>query len=252
MAERVHIFGMDLTLTPPSELFAKIQAGEKMRIATLNPEFMLEARRNTAFKGALQNMTDCTIDGTGLLWFLKTFRKRLGIQGPLELQHGSDLMHALFELYQNGEKSFYLLGGWGEKPEEAAEELRSLFPKINIVGAEDAGMIDVMDPVKPGVLERVNQAKPDILFVGVSAPKQELWIARADKELNAQVAVGIGASLGFYTTKKRAPETLRTLHLEWLWRSLTEKGHAKRAYRAVVVFSIVAVLTGLFARRHRT
>ncbi|HSI21339.1 MAG TPA: WecB/TagA/CpsF family glycosyltransferase, partial [Verrucomicrobiae bacterium] len=78
--------------------------------------------------------------------------------------------------------------------------------------------------------------------------KQELWIDAA-RDLPISTMVGIGGTFGFYTTKKRAPKLFRALHLEWLFRALTEPGHAKRAWRAVVVFSCVALMS-LTKRKH--
>ncbi len=63
----------------------------------------------------------------------------------------------------------------------------------------------------------------------------------AARELEVPVMIGVGGTLGFYTHKKRAPQLLQALRLEWLWRALTEKGHAGRAFQAAVVFPCRAV-----------
>jgi N-acetylglucosaminyldiphosphoundecaprenol N-acetyl-beta-D-mannosaminyltransferase len=214
-----------------------------VRIATLNPEFMLEAQRNDRFRTALNKMTHCVIDGSGLLGMLTLLRKRLSIASKLEMYHGSDLVEDLFQEFKEGQRSFYLLGGPEGMASDAAASLRARFPNFSIVGAESGGVISLEKPVERELLERVNSAHPDILLIGFGAPKQELWMAAAGDQLKVPVAIGVGGSFGFYTVKRRAPRLVRKLHFEWLWRAATEPGHAKRAFRAVVLFPIFALLS---------
>lgn len=235
MPERIHFLDTDLNLTTRSELLGAIEKGETVRVATVNPEFMLEAEQNSRFREVLGRMTHCTIDGSGVLGILKMARSKLKIQQPLELYHGADFTEDLFQKYQDGSKSFFLLGGPIDLARTASSVLQSRYPNLRIVGATDGGSIDPTSPLSRSIEEQLRTAKPDIVLVGFGAPKQEFWIDAA-RDLPIQVMVGIGGTFGFYTTKKRAPHWMRALHLEWLFRSLTEKGHAKRAWRAVVVF----------------
>jgi N-acetylglucosaminyldiphosphoundecaprenol N-acetyl-beta-D-mannosaminyltransferase len=243
MPERASFLGVDVALTHKTELLADIDCAthlQPVRVATLNPEFLLEAQHNPAFRTALNAMTHCTVDGSGLYGFLKLFRRRLNLK-HIELYHGADLAEDLFCHYYNGAKSFYLLGGPECLAEDATAALRTRYPDIKIVGAEDGGMIDLNHPVEEALLERVNKAKPDILLVGFGAPKQERWITEAGEKLAVPTAIGVGGTFGFYTDKRRAPNLVRSLHFEWLWRVCTERGHAKRAFRAVVIFPLTAL-----------
>ena len=95
--------------------------------------------------------------------------------------------------------------------------------------------------VNPTLISTIKAKKTDILFVGFGAPKQELWIHAAKLHAPAPVMIGVGGSFGFYTHKKRAPLWMRTFYLEWLYRGLTEKGHMKRVWRAVVIFPLYAL-----------
>jgi N-acetylglucosaminyldiphosphoundecaprenol N-acetyl-beta-D-mannosaminyltransferase len=208
----------------------------KIRIATVNPEFMLESRRNQSFRRALAEMSHCIIDGSGLFFMLK-----LAGFKHVELYHGSDLVHDLLTGGQEVNRRFFLLGGPPGQAERAAQAITSRYPGIRVVGATDGGIIDAKSVALDPELERqLKDASPDILLVGFGAPKQELWI-QAATDLPIPVMIGIGGTLGFYTDKKRAPRWMRTLHLEWLYRSLTEPGHWKRAYRAAVVFPLSAL-----------
>jgi N-acetylglucosaminyldiphosphoundecaprenol N-acetyl-beta-D-mannosaminyltransferase len=245
MAEWIHFLNTGFQYVGHKEVCEAIRHASRVRrirVATLNPEFMLEARHNEPFREAIGKMTHCVIDGSGLLGVLRLFRKKLGIASSLELYHGADLAEDLFQEFKDGERSFFLLGGPDGLAEDTAASLRGRYPHIAIAGAESGGFIDADNPVKSDLLERVNAADPDILLIGFGAPKQELWMIGAGEALKAPVAIGLGGTFGFYTNKKRAPLAFRRLHMEWLWRSITEVGHFRRAWRAVVVFPWVSLL----------
>lgn len=235
MPEPVSFLGVTVRLTGKAELLRAIECGERVRVATLNPEFMLEARTNPAFRQALADMTHCTVDGTGLYWYLKRFHPAL----QAELYHGADLVEELFHLYREGHKSFFFLGGKKGVAAAAASAVKRRFPELQVAGTDPGGFIDPSRPVESSLVERINALGPAIVLVGFGAPKQELWLSQAP--LSAQVGIGVGGTFGFYTSKRRAPRVLRQLHLEWLWRTLTEKGHFKRAFRATILFPVWAL-----------
>ena len=73
------------------------------------------------------------------------------------------------------------------------------------------------------IVNKINQAKPDVLWVGLGLPKQERWIYQHKDKLNVPVIIGVGAAFKFLAgTKKRAPKFVGNLGFEWLWRLLTE------------------------------
>jgi N-acetylglucosaminyldiphosphoundecaprenol N-acetyl-beta-D-mannosaminyltransferase len=205
-------------------------------IATLNPEFMLEAQKNHAFRSALTRMTHCIVDGAGLFMMLKLWGKAT----PLERYAGSALVSDLFEKYADGSKQFFLLGGPPRLADTAARAIRERYPEISIAGSTDGGHIDAQAPkIDEGLMHEIISAKTDILLVGFGAPKQELWITQAH---SVPIMIGVGGTFGFYANKKRAPKWIRALYMEWLYRGLTEKGHWRRVLRAVVVFPLQAAI----------
>ena len=127
------------------------------------------------------------------------------------------------------------------------KSLQQQYSALKIVGTSDGGIIskDIIN-IDSTLQEILLQAHPDILLVGFGAPKQELWIQLA-RSLPIPVMIGVGGSLDFMVTKKRAPVLFQKTLLEWLYRSFTEKGHFKRAYRATIVFSCATlwwIITG--------
>jgi len=198
-------------------------------VATVNPEFLVEAHSNHSFKHIL-NHTDLNVcDGVGLsLWGRLLYGYRL------PRITGVELAEAICELAAQKKKSVYFLGGFGVA-QAAADKMKNVYPKLIIAGAEDGD---------PNLLStKIVQSKPAVILVAFGAPKQEAWIAQFKSELpHTRLAIGIGGTFDFWTGKaKRAPKEFRAIGFEWLWRLITEPKRAHRIYNAVVVFSYLAI-----------
>ncbi|MEI6477925.1 MAG: WecB/TagA/CpsF family glycosyltransferase [bacterium] len=244
MPKKIVFMAATMNLSCRQELLEAIDnatPSNPVRIATVNPEFMLEAEHNQEFAEALAGMTHCIVDGSGLFFMMRIW-SWFRLHQPIELYHGSDLVADLLQKYQSGDRRFFFLGGPPGQSDRAAEVIQAMYPKIALAGSTDGGTVDVKNVfVSDQLVEQLTVTKPDILTVGFGAPKQELWIQSAAAQLTIPVMVGVGGTLGFYTDKKRAPRLFRVLHLEWLYRGLTERGHWRRAWRAVVTFSFHAL-----------
>jgi N-acetylglucosaminyldiphosphoundecaprenol N-acetyl-beta-D-mannosaminyltransferase len=206
-------------------------------VATPNPEMLLEARNNKPFKQILLQ-TDLNIpDGTGIVWASKV------IKNPLPGRvTGTDLMQAICQKAGHGARIF-LLGASPGVADKTKEILHSRYHS-NVVGT-DAGSAD---PSNDRTLQKlINEAAPDILFVAFGAPKQELWLARNLPHLDSvKAAIGVGGAFDFIAgIKKRAPQWMRNLGIEWLFRLFREPKRIKRIINATIVFPIVF----LFSRR---
>lgn len=249
MPNQIRFLGVSFTAGSRNEVLQAIHDAspkKPLQIATLNPEIILEAQKNTHFREVIEKLPLCTIDGSGLFFFLKLW-SRLKKLPRNELYHGSDLVADLFEKYQNGEKSFYFLGGPPGLTKTAKEIIQKKYPSMVICGESDGGILDKNNiQLSPELKKELQSLKPDIILVGFGAPKQELWMDVASKELEIPVMIGVGGTLWFYTERRRAPQWMRSLHLEWLDRSLHESGHWKRAWQAVIVFSFKSLYWMLF------
>jgi len=246
MPETITCMGISLHLSSKQEVQQAIAAAtpeKAVRIATLNPEFMLEGQKNKAFAQSLASMTHCIIDGSGLYFTLSiNHRLRHTPSHAPELYHGADLVQDLCAQYAEGSKSFFFLGGKPGVAEQAATAIRRRHPQIAIVGTDDGGSISANPTaVSERTAQLLKESKPDILLVGFGSPKQELWMTQAAKNLSIPVMIGVGGTLDFYSQKKRASKAFQSLHLEWLYRATTEPGHWKRAYRATMVYGFRAL-----------
>jgi len=153
---------------------------------------------------------------------------------------GSDLVPALFETTtEDRPLRAFLLGAAPGVADRARDEVHKKWPSVNIVGTYCPPLgFEKDDEENARILEIVAEAKPDVLVVGLGAPKQELWVHRFHKEIQAPVALCVGATIDFLAGEKaRAPVWMRRTGLEWLHRCLSEPKRLVRRYvRDAIVF----------------
>jgi N-acetylglucosaminyldiphosphoundecaprenol N-acetyl-beta-D-mannosaminyltransferase len=224
-AGAVRILGVRVDALTYDGLLAAIAAfiteGAPHQIATLNPEFVMEARRNAAFREVLERSDLCMADGVGLLWAAR----RQGQPLP-ERVTGSDGVPLIAERAAQTGWRLYLLGAAPGVAERTARILAERYPGLRIAGTHagspsdgDAGQI----------IDLVRGTAPDILFVAFGAPQQDLWIARHGEALGVPVMMGVGGAFDHIAgVRRRAPQWLRRLNLEWLFRLITQPWRWRR------------------------
>ncbi|MBU2567660.1 MAG: WecB/TagA/CpsF family glycosyltransferase, partial [Elusimicrobia bacterium] len=133
---------------------------------------------------------------------------------------GIDLMLKLCKISQEKGYRIYLLGTKPDILPEAALVLRKMFPNLNIVGFYH-GYFDKQQ--ETGIFRDIKQKSPDIVFVGLSVPRQEKWIHSNLNKFHCPVVMGVGGSFDVIAGRlHRAPEFLRRFGLEWFYRFLQE------------------------------
>jgi N-acetylglucosaminyldiphosphoundecaprenol N-acetyl-beta-D-mannosaminyltransferase len=187
-------------------------------IATVNPEFIMNASKDRSFFDILQKTSLNVVDGIGLAWAAKYRMKR-----KVEVISGSDLLNDLCSLAEKKRYSVFFLGGWGNRSVLAAKNMKKVYPKLKIAGCY-AGSSKDDESVNKLPKDRV-----DILFVAYGMKSQEEWIARNLKKLNVGLVIGLGRSFDYYSGYlKRAPILWRKMHLEWLYSLIREPKRWKR------------------------
>ncbi len=142
---------------------------------------------------------------------------------------GSDLTPRLLSLSEAEGWRVFLLGGASD---DAAERLRETHPRLEIAGTASP-RIDMSEPssARAEVVAAVEAASPDLVLVGLGAPKQELFIHEVRRRLRPAVLFGIGASIDFLAGKvARAPRWVSSIGLEWAYRLLREPRRLWRRY----------------------
>lgn len=207
------------------------------QIATVNPEFVMAAQTDAAFRHVLQTADLCLPDGVGLL----VAARRLGQALP-ERVPGSELVYLLAEQAAEHDWPLFLLGAAPGVAEQAAQILASRYPRLRVVGTY-AGSPAVEE--NDEIVERINHSGAKLLFVAYGAPKQDKWIERNRHTLaNVRVAIGVGGSLDFVTGRAvRAPQWAQEMGLEWLHRLYKEPWRWRRML-ALPRFALKVLLEG--------
>ncbi len=115
------------------------------------------------------------------------------------------------------------------------DRMQRRFPGLNVVGTHSPPFRPLTEAEDGGVVEMINGTEPDIVWVGLSTPKQEKWMAAHVDRLNAPVLIGVGAAFDFHAgLVKRAPRWIQHSGLEWLFRLMSEPRRLWRRYLKIV------------------
>lgn len=182
-------------------------------VVTPNPEFILSAKNDETFRGVLNGADLAVPDGVGVVYAAKLLGTPLKCKVP-----GIDFAQGILRHMAATGMSLFLLGAKPGVAEKAAENLTNTYPGLRICGVHD-GYFKEDGPV----VEEIKAAGPDVLFVCLGAPKQELWMVRNGPETGARLAIGLGGSLDVFAgTVERAPEKWQKMGMEWLYRLIKE------------------------------
>lgn len=239
---KTNILGVRLDKSDWDSILKKISEAVSARlpfhIVTLNGEIALSAKKNPDYLDIL-NSSDLTVaDSINIL----LAANQLGLKTTKT--PGSELVVRLSQFAEAKEFKIFLLGGRGDVPKKATDKLKSMFPKLNIVGFSNK------DPNDISVLEEITKASPNIVLVAYGSPRQEKWIFEHKNSLPPAVFIGIGGTFDTLAGRiKPPPKVLKRLHLEWFWRLLLEPSRFPRIIKAVIVFPGVFCVDVLLQRR---
>ena len=193
----------------------------------------------------LQKIFNCsgltTPDGMSVVWLLKI----LGYRNVSRV-YGPDLMESICQ-YTSDNRRFrhFIYGGAEGVPELLSEMLRIDFPNLNVVGTCSPPFRPITAEEDDDIITQINATEPDIVWVGISTPKQERWMSDHIDSLNASVLIGVGAAFDFLSgTKKQAPKWIQRSGFEWLFRLFNEPQRLWRRYIEYPYF-LVLVLSQL-------
>jgi N-acetylglucosaminyldiphosphoundecaprenol N-acetyl-beta-D-mannosaminyltransferase len=189
-------------------------------VVTPNVDHVVLLQQNAALRTAYTAAGMILADGAPVIWASRL----LGSPLP-ERVAGSDLVPALFDAADAKQPvSIYLLGAAPGVGERAASAIQRRWPNVRVVGTYSPPLGFERDEAENrAILARIAAAEPDILVVGLGAPKQELWVHQHHRQIRAKAALCVGATIDFLAGEKsRAPVWMRELGLEWLHRLASE------------------------------
>jgi N-acetylglucosaminyldiphosphoundecaprenol N-acetyl-beta-D-mannosaminyltransferase len=217
-------------LTAPgaiAEIESWIEAGERGRcVALTNVNNVMEARHNSRFHAAMEAMDLSLPDGMPLAWLAR----RLGHRGARRIA-GPDFVPEFCQSTAHHHYRHYFYGAAPGIAEKMARNLQQMAGGMEIAGAFSPPFRALSAEEDNYIVEMINRAKPDVLWVGLGCPKQEYWVVEHRDRLNVPVILAVGQAFDIHAgTLKRAPRWMREHGLEWLFRLLSEPRRLWRRY----------------------
>jgi N-acetylglucosaminyldiphosphoundecaprenol N-acetyl-beta-D-mannosaminyltransferase len=237
MRKRTPLFntGVDnLTLGEAIEAIDQLVRADKQAfVVTPNVDHIVKLQKDRIFQEVYAHADLALTDGAPLLWAARLFGTPIK-----EKVSGSDLFPALCAHAAQQGHSMFFLGGLDGVAERAKEVLCARHRALKVVGTYSPPFGFENDELEnQKIMDMINAVKPDILCVGVGAPKQEKWIYANRDKLTARVSLGIGASFDFVAgTIRRAPIWMQRAGLEWFYRAMKEP---RRLFMRYLVDAIV-------------
>jgi len=213
-------------------------------IAVTGMHGVTEAQHDAALKEVLNSADLVVPDGMPLVWLgrWRGFGLKRRVYGP-------ELMLEFCRATASKGYRHFFYGGAPGVAGELAGRLRRQFPSLQVVGTYSPPFRPVTPEEDAQVAHMICEARPDVLWVGLSTPKQERWMSEHRDRLDAPVMVGAGAAFDLNTGRvKQAPRWMREHGLEWFWRLLAEPRRLWRRYLiggAEFVWLVALELLGL-------
>lgn len=226
MLDRVNLFGIaidPLTLDEAVDTIYGWFDEEKVAcrfVVTPNVDHVVMLQRNKELQESYRQAGLVLADGKPVVAASKLLKRPLPQVVP-----GSDLVPGLLAAASSKRPiRVFLLGAGPGIAEKASNKIRQRWPEADPVGSYCPPIGFEHDPDEnERIIDMINQHQPDLLVIGLGAPKQELWITKHRDRIEARVAICAGATIDFLAeNKQRAPRWLRALSLEWMHRMLTE------------------------------
>lgn len=175
---------------------------------------LMERETNPQFDEALSGASLILPDGMPLVWLARSngFRVARRVCGP-------DLLHAMTSEGARTDIRHFFFGGEPHVAQGLTTLVESRLGPSAIAGHLSPPMLPLADLCTESVARTINETRPNVVWVGLGAPKQEVWMASMRDRLDAALLIGVGAAFGFETgAETRAPAWLRETGLEWTYR----------------------------------
>ncbi|TAE53692.1 MAG: glycosyltransferase [Nostocales cyanobacterium] len=223
-------------------LLTCIQKGKGVHVVTLNAEMTMQAEKNQPLAAVIQKADLVIPDGAGVVLYLRYLLRQAVKRCP-----GIELAEKLLQeiAQEQPDTKIFFYGGATEVAETAAQFWQDKIPNINIVGTHSG----YHSPEEEEILHKtLVKLQPQVIFVGLGVPRQELWIAKNRDLCPQAIWVGVGGSFDIWSgCKNRAPDWLANNNLEWLYRLYQEPWRWRRML-ALPEFVIKAFIYRLTAK----
>ncbi|PSB14308.1 glycosyltransferase [Phormidesmis priestleyi ULC007] len=198
-------------------------------VCIANVHMLVEAYRDPEFAPVLQNADLVTPDGMPLVWMLRL----MGAPNQDRVA-GLDVLLALCERASTENISIFFLGSQSSILEKMRSQLEQDFPNLQISGMEPLPFRPLSENEDKAVVQKLNESGCGLVFVSLGCPKQEIWMSKHKDQVQA-VMIGLGGAFPVYAgIHKRAPQVIRSLGLEWLYRLVQEPRRLWSRYSSTI------------------
>ena len=215
MTDRVNILGVGVSAVNMETAIERIDGwvgSRDLRYVCVCPvHSIMECRRSEELRHIFNAAGMVTPDGMPVVWV-----SRLSGHPEVRRVYGPDLILAVLARQQH--RHFFYGGGPGVA-EKLAQRMKARFPRLDVAGTFEPPFAPLDELCTPETAEAINRHEADVIWVGMSSPKQDQWMARMRPLLRAPVLIAVGAAFDFHTgTVRQAPRWMQRSGLEWLFR----------------------------------
>jgi len=248
--ERVNVLGVGISVIDQDRareyLFDAVRRGKRGYVTVTGVHGVSEAQNDPIFRGIFSQALLVTPDGMPMVWMGK-----LQGHGSIRRVYGPDLMLNLCEHSRDSGLTHFFYGGKSGVAEALADELQKRFPGLRVVGTYSPPFRSLNDSELRGLQEQVRAAHPDFFWVGLSTPKQEVFMAEHLSLLpEAKIFIGVGAAFDLLTGRvPQAPRWMQRIGLEWLFRLFQEPRRLWKRYLVNNPLFVIRVMGQLLRGR---
>ncbi len=245
---RANVLGVGLSaINPDSALTAIASALEQKRkgyICVTNVHGVMEAQKDESLRQIFNHTFLCTPDGMPMVWVGR-------LQGHKNMRrvYGPDLMLAVLAMSENRGYRHFFYGGANGTVEVLRQKLQQRFPKLQIVGTYEPPFRPLNPDEEKKLIETIHAIKPDIMWIGISTPKQDRFMAEYLPKLDVTLMFGVGAAFDFHAGNiRQAPRWMQNCGLEWFFRLCREPRRLWKRYfknNPLFILGILGQFTGL-------
>ena len=199
---------------------------QKKYICVCPVSTIMECKRNEKVLMSVNSADLATPDGMPVVWIGK-------IQGYKNIRrvYGPELMQKICGISEKNGYRNYLYGSSPNVLTKLREKLNKKYPCLIINGSFSPPFRQLTKDEDDKIVEDINSSNPDIVWVGLGSPKQDLWMHEHRQRINAPIMIGVGAAFDFLAgTKPQAPRWIQDNGFEWLFRLITEPNRLWRRY----------------------
>jgi len=244
-----HVLGVDLAALTRSQVVSLCRAavadGKRLEIGVVNAAKIVNMRKDPGLNRAVSSCTIVVADGQAVVWAARLLRQPLP-----ERVAGIDLFFDLLGAATATGQRVYFLGATAEVVRQTVENAKSRHPGLTVAGARDGYF---SDDEAAEVAEEIRDSAADLLFLGMTSPKKENFVAQHGARSGALVVHGVGGSFDILAGKtRRAPELAQRLGMEWAYRIYQEPRRMWRRYLVTNSAFIAMVMRELAAPHRRS